>query len=334
MPDKYSELEVRIHSMGAEPGRYHVEAELDDAPIGEGELSLDEQQLLLAELDSIAYGQLLFNALFSGAMRDAYNQARGKADERTGGLLRVRLRIEEEAAELHALPWERLYHIYRGQLMPLAVSASTPFSRYLPVPGVVSSATSERPVCLLVALSNPSGLPAGLSPVDVQGEIENLYRALGNLRRTDQVRVTVLPGHTLLSPEWVSRLEAEAYTVVQDHVERVTSLDNIVRLLPGHHVLHFIGHGHFSRAGERGPGTAALYLERVPVSVRERQAGSGGPLYRVRPQAGAGRHPGGRGHAGTGRDRGRTAVHERLLPAPAGARRGRPGVERGAQPAL
>ena len=263
MPDEYSELEVRIHSMGATAGRYRVEAELNDAPIGEGELVLDEQQLLRAELDSIAYGQLLFNALFSGEMRDAYNQARGQADVQTEGRLRVRLRIEEAAAELHALPWERLYHIYKGQLVPLAVSASTPFSRYLPVPGVVSSATSERPVRLLVVLSNPNGLPEGLSPIDVRAEIENLQRALGDLRRTDQVRVTVLPGHTLLPPEWVVQLEAEGYTVIQDHVERVASLDNIVQRLPEHHILHFIGHGHFRRQSERGPGHAALYLERA-----------------------------------------------------------------------
>ena len=38
MPDKYNELEVRIHSMGATVGQYRVEAELDDVPIGKGEL--------------------------------------------------------------------------------------------------------------------------------------------------------------------------------------------------------------------------------------------------------------------------------------------------------
>jgi hypothetical protein len=106
-------------------------------------------------------------------------------------------------------------------------------------------------------------LPVGLSPIDVQGEIENLHRALGDLLRTDQMRVTVLPGHTLLPPEWVAQLEAEGYTVLRDHVERVASLDNIVQRLPSHHVLHFIGHGHFRRQSARGPGAAALYLERA-----------------------------------------------------------------------
>ena len=71
------------------------------------------------------------------------------------------------------------------------------------------------------------------------------------------IQVTLMPGRTGLSPQLRAGLESEGYQI-QDGP---TSEENLMRWLPGCHVLHFLGHGHFSRQGQGGEGTAALYLE-------------------------------------------------------------------------
>ena len=56
----------------------------------------------------------LFDALFTGKIRRAYDKVTGRAEAEAKGRVRVCLWIDNGAAELHALPWERLYHITRG----------------------------------------------------------------------------------------------------------------------------------------------------------------------------------------------------------------------------
>ncbi len=65
-------------------------------------------------------GQKLFDVFLADqVLRDAWNTSREAAPQR-----RVRLRIDADAAELHALPWELLQ---RGPAMLLA-QTDTPFS--------------------------------------------------------------------------------------------------------------------------------------------------------------------------------------------------------------
>ena len=78
-------------------------------------------------LDPEEYGLDLFYALFTGPIRRAYDRVAGRAEAENEGRVRVRLWIDDEAAELHALPWERLYHLLRGR--PVPVSTSTPSRR-------------------------------------------------------------------------------------------------------------------------------------------------------------------------------------------------------------
>ncbi|MFQ5344026.1 MAG: CHAT domain-containing protein, partial [Anaerolineae bacterium] len=260
MLNNYTDILIRIRTWDESTGAYPVEAALDDGSrFRDGELRLDMPALLRDELDPELYGRRLFDALFAGPIRRAYDKVTGRAEAEAGGRLRVHLRIDEGAAELHALPWERLYHRHKGQWVPLATSTRTPFSRYTGLGMREPAPITQRPVRLLIAISNPRDLPQGLPPIDVEREVENLRRALGNLRETGLIQVTLLPGRTGLSPELRGQLVRGGYQI-QDGV---TSLDNILRELPACHALHFLGHGRFLRQHKRGEGTAALYLERA-----------------------------------------------------------------------
>ena len=258
MADEYGELLIRVRPWDATIDAYPVEAGLDDGSFfAGGRLRLDRQALLRAETDPQAYGLELFYALFDGPIRRAYDKATGRAEVLTGGRLRVRLWIDQEAAELHAIPWERLYHLHRGQPVPLAASILTPFSRYVGLEIPEPEPLAERPIRLLIAIASPQDLPPGLSPIPVEREVENLHQALGNLRRAEQVQVTLMPGWRGLPAPLRTQLEEEGYRIL----DGPTGLDQIVRHLPHCHAFHFLGHGFFRREGERGEGTAYLVLE-------------------------------------------------------------------------
>ncbi|MSR84794.1 MAG: tetratricopeptide repeat protein, partial [Candidatus Latescibacteria bacterium] len=270
MPDMYTDILIHIEA-AKENGAYGVSADLDDGSHFAGELRLDRQRLLLAQLDGEGYGLDLFDALIAGPIRRAYDKVTGRAEAEAEGRVRVRLWIDERAAELHALPWERLYHMHKGQPLPLAVSTLTPFSRFTALEAAEGLPVAERPIRMLFAIANPTDLKTqyNLAAIDVEAEVENLHQALGDLRRTNQMQVTLLPGRTGLSPELQRRLQAEGYQVQAG----VTSLQNVLRYLPGphgsgHHVLHFLAHGHFRRTGQGGPGAAALYLEQEDGTCR------------------------------------------------------------------
>ena len=194
MAGSYRNLLIRIGPWDQDRRCYPTEAELGDGSIFQSELRLDVSDLRAAALDAKAYGLALFNALFVGRIRTAYDRAIAPAEDQADSRLRIRLWIDDAAVELHALAWERMYHEYGGQAHPIATSAVTPFSRYtgleLPEPAPVS----ERPLRLLVVTTNPVGLESfGLTPIDVDREVDTLRQALGDLGRKKLVQVTLLP---------------------------------------------------------------------------------------------------------------------------------------------
>ncbi len=258
MADGYTEIEIQVRAKDATAGTYPVAAELDDGAFFKGgAMRLEPSSLLQLALDPEPFGMMLFSALFSGDVRTAYQQATGRAQAEHDGRLRVRLWIDDGAAELHAIPWERLYHFHDGRMVALATSAQTPFSRFAKLPIGRPEPLRRAPVDLLVALANPSGLPPGLAAVDVDREASVIHEALGDLRRSKLFRVSIMPGRSGLSPAVRQRLEGDGYLILDGH----TSWKNVLRRLPGRGVLHFIGHGHFKRGGDTGPGEAALFLE-------------------------------------------------------------------------
>jgi len=175
--------------------------------------------------DPVADGQRLFEALFADSvLRSAWAEARGRAPQRC-----IRLRIDVTAAELHALPWELLQE---DQVM-LSASAGTPFSRYLPVALPWGGAVEERPIRVLAVISDPGDLETryNLARLGVGLERSVLEAAFGELEGGD---------------------------IELDFLEAPVTLERLEEILrEGYHVLHYLGHGAFSR--QRGH--AALYLQ-------------------------------------------------------------------------
>ncbi len=172
-------------------------------------------------------GQTLLDFLLADSnLNTAWAQASGQAPQR-----RLRLRIDANAAELHALPWELLQ---QGPTM-LAAGADTPFSRYLPIALPWGGPVQERPIRALVVIANPADLETQheLAPVDVDLERETLKTALNDV------------GPDLLQVDF---MEPPA---------SLTRLEQSLRQEGGYHVLHFVGHGAFSHKR----GQAALYLQ-------------------------------------------------------------------------
>lgn len=251
-------IEIRIRGFDAGRNAYPVEAKLNPGGHFDGELQLDLATLLEEEFQPQAYGNTLSDALFTGAIRDAYKVATGLAAGISDEQLRVRLWIDNDATELnYQVAWERLYNESASNPSPLATSAKTPFSRYISLDVADPEPADERPLRILLAISNPDSLPESLKEVQVERELAGLCQTLGDLSRENQVAVTVLPGHTELSGALRQQLEEAGFIIEPGE----TTLTNIIRYLQGKHVLHFLGHGRFQEDKGSG-GRASLYLEK------------------------------------------------------------------------
>jgi len=221
--EKLADLEIRIFQK-QEQG-YPVEMTLaGQQEFPRGHIAADILPWA-ASGDLVADGQKLLEKLLADApLRDAWAQSKGQALKR-----RVRFRLDAAAAELHALPWELLQE---GQAM-LAAQSDTPFSRYLPIALPWGGEVKERPIRVLVVISNPDDLQAKyeLPQADVALERKALEDGLAGVG-PDKISVEFMD-----APVTLERLE-EA-------------------LRKGYHILHFLGHGAFS--AKRGQ--AALYMQ-------------------------------------------------------------------------
>lgn len=258
---------------GVAPG-YRVDAELGDGSrFGGGTLRLDGAGLLAAINDSPRYGELLFESLFAGpggptdggpnaaagAIRRAYEAAMGSGPPSVERPVRIRLLIEPDAAELHALRWERLYHRLLGTWVPLSASADTPFSRYVPLEVAEPRPVATLPIRMLFVAADPTGLPTAYPQVDVNEQIDAFRQGVRAASRTDEVQVTILPGEgrSRLRPDLRAALIADGFEIA----DGPSTLAALLRLLPGSHVLHFVGHGHLT-VDPDGSARTALFFER------------------------------------------------------------------------
>ncbi len=258
MANTFIDLLIHVRAYDQEQQCYPVEAELSDGShFADGGLIVDQARLTELETDPQAYGLALFDALFTGPIRRAYDIATGQAQVRTGGRVHLRLWLEQKAGDLHALVWERLHAVRQGNVVPLAASADTPLSRYVDLDRPEPEPLAQRPVRMLYAVANPTNLTAArLAPLDVEAEVMALLEAVEPLLRAGQLQLTVLPGQTGLSDALRARLAA-----ADVHVETgTTDADTLLRLLSeanGYHILHFLGHGGFSQREQ----AATLVLE-------------------------------------------------------------------------
>lgn len=174
----------------------------------------------VAPLTPQAFGTRLYNALFAGEIGSGLLRSLD-AVERVHKGLRIRLRFDQGVAALADLPWEYLYASPLAR--PLALSGQTVIARYLEVPQAQPPLQVEPPLCILALIANPSDAP----PLQVDQEWQRLQAALQPLIEAGLVTLERLP---------VATLDA-----LQD---RLRGADI--------HILHYIGHGYFDEAANRG----------------------------------------------------------------------------------
>lgn len=170
--------------------------------------------------DLAEVGSRLFAAVFAGPVGSLLAASQASVAAEDAGL-RLRLRVEADAAELALLPWETLYDPAQGHFVGLG--EASPVLRYLALPRSRSALPVKPPLRVLAVLASP----AGLHPLDVEREWQTIQEALADL---------VADGKFVL--------------------ERLASptLDALQRRLLGEpvHILHFIGHGVFDEASQAG----------------------------------------------------------------------------------
>ncbi len=177
----YAELEITLsHTLG---GEYEAELRFT-SPASEAEIPpvrsvtpLDLDKLLEHQHDPRSYGAALTEALFADEkLRSLYGQVRAAVE--TGGLtLRLRLRVDASAQELHALRWELLR-------APAATAGGEPgallstserilFSRFMASSDWRSVKIARKAdLRAVVAVAAPTNLAAkGLAEIDIDAEI-------------------------------------------------------------------------------------------------------------------------------------------------------------------
>ncbi|WP_026371088.1 CHAT domain-containing protein [Kallotenue papyrolyticum] len=164
------------------------------------------------------FGAALFDSLFAGELRSRFDTSLRLAEDQGCGL-RLKLRIN--APELACLPWELLFDARQGEYV--ALSRATPIVRYLELPQTLTALPVAPPLRILGLIASPRDLP----PLDVDLERQRVEAAVADLRRRGLVELTWLAGQT-----W-------------------RDLQRAMRGGPWH-VLHFVGHGDFDRAGDEG----------------------------------------------------------------------------------
>lgn len=173
------------------------------------------------EVDEVkAYGQKLFDALFTGDVLACYHESVShvRGDPATG--LRMRLRLTG-APELAQVPWEYLYDRRSNRF--LALDDETPIVRYLDLPLPAGPLAVSPPLRILVMIASPNDVPG----LDADREWRLLHDALGDLVRDGAVQLHRLERATIGALRW--QLRADEY-----------------------HVFHFIGHGGVDAITDRG----------------------------------------------------------------------------------
>lgn len=219
---------IEIHLRDSKDG-YYVHVHLGDGSDYEAHLAPDVLSWETSR-DAPSDGQRLFDALFSGRVREAWGATRG--------CCRIRLWLDTQTPELHRLPWELLYD---GKTF-IAAGDDTPFSRYLSVDKPLPAALSLRTeaIRVLVAIANPVDLDQyHLVSLDVASERQRLESSF-----------SVVPSASLQ----LAFLDA---TVTLERLETALREQRP-------HILHLVAHGTFSGKHDQ----AVLYLQEEDSNVR------------------------------------------------------------------
>ena len=208
-----------------------------------GQFRLDRPALLTLSADSEAYGRALGEALFAEeAIGDAYQETLAVFQSQ-GSKARVRLRLDSPA--LHDVRWERIYHPIAGSWHPLAATADTLLSRYVPVQAWGRpDPLTVRPLRALVVLASPGNLAEYNLAAISDKEFEAWH--------------TIFDSQPNITPTYLESATPN----------RPPTLDRIRQaLMDGYQIVHFVCHGAQTRRG------TVLYLENVDGAVEPVRAG-------------------------------------------------------------
>jgi hypothetical protein len=167
-------------------------------------------------------GTSLFQAVFAGEILVSWN-LHLIAAKKNGKRLRLRLHLL--SPDLWDWPWELLCDPKRDFL---AVLPETPVVRYVEMLDSIRPLRVRPPIRVLAV----SACPAGVSPLAVHEEHEDLERSLAELCESERVELDRLEGTTRAALR--NKLQEKSF-----------------------HILHFIGHGLFDESG----GGGAILLE-------------------------------------------------------------------------
>jgi hypothetical protein len=227
---QYENFDIHIGTR-REDGRYPLTA---NSPAGETAGSIwqmlpleDEafsdvvyylRELMAKPEDAEQFGRQLHTFLFPSPILSLYERSLAKvlAEGKKG--LRVRLHISlESAPELSQIPWEYC----ASDRTYLAVDEATPIVRYIPTDRPPTPVTVPEMVRILLVMASPDDQ----QELDVVAEEQRIRKALASLETRGQVKVEVLP-----------------------HATRLKLFESFNTFDP--HILHFVGHGELSIAGE------------------------------------------------------------------------------------
>lgn len=159
-----------------------------------------------------AYGEQLSQWLFQDKVAKAFSYAHRMANEPSRGLelgarLRLRLSLDPQSSELRVLRWETLY--FQDEDQPL--SLSTAFSRFMRVSQPRARPVRERPLRMLLIISNPEKIDQfaidEFNPDLEKSIIKEATRPLGPLLQLDrlqgdptlaEIRATVEKGYHIV----------------------------------------------------------------------------------------------------------------------------------------
>ncbi len=200
----YDDLLVRVQRTG-DVGAYTIELWLQG-----GRRINEREQASFADYQEpaeqsprglAAHGLDLFNRLFCGRLAMAFQQAWAATSAR-GRALRLRLALDPEAPELHAIPWESMYFDDSGGVAPprpLAADPRIAFSRYIESASYDEGRPiAERPIRMLTVISAPADLERwGLTALDKAAEARDFSTRFSAVAASGQFRSDLLPQATV-----------------------------------------------------------------------------------------------------------------------------------------